>query len=620
MSVSSDAALAATLFALDPVGLGGACLRSFAHPVREQWLVLLRDLMPPHAPWRRLPCTVGGTRLLGGLDLAATLAANRPIAERGALAASHGGIVIISMAERLSAHTAAALVAVLDVGEVAVLYEGWSARAPAEFGLVVLDDGIGDEEYVRSSVLDRLAFLIDFEGLSPRSFLEPLHDAHDILAARRLLPDVVFPEDILERLCGTALALGVTSPRVSLLAARAARASAALDLRTQVTEDDAIVAGRLVLAPRATLAPAEILAPPGTPIPAETLAPGETRAPGETSASPEASASAETCGSRQPPSQSLSLPVAADSAAPTDDGRTSQRDKLPDAVLAAVQAAIPPGLLSRLRSGLVIRGGKSGVGRAGSQHNAVGRGRPIGVRPGAPRGNVRLNILETLRAAAPWQRLRGRGLQGDGRLRVNPADFRITVTKQRARTLTIFAVDASGSAALNRLAEAKGAVELLLAECYLRRDQVAVIAFRGRSAELILPPTRSLVRAKRSLAGMAGGGGTPLAAALGIAVTVGLQAQRRGETPTLVVLSDGRANIARDGSAGREVAHRDTLAAARAIRAARLYTLFVDTSPRPNALAQALANALNARYVPLPFVSSQALSDLVSASVTSAAR
>jgi magnesium chelatase subunit D len=228
-----------------------------------------------------------------------------------------------------------------------------------------------------------------------------------------------------------------------------------------------------------------------------------------------------------------------------------------------------------------------------------------------PRGHARLNVLETLRAAAPWQRIRGRTAAGDRRIRIDAADFRITRHQERTQTLTIFAVDASGSSALHRLAEAKGAVELLLADCYVRRDQVAVVTFRGRDADLLLPPTRSLVRAKRALAGLPGGGGTPLAAAIDSALRVGLQSRRRGETPILVMLSDGRANVSRSGAGGREAAHADALRAARLVRQAGLGALFVDTSPRPNPLAADLAAAMDAHYIPLPYASSQVLSRIV---------
>ena len=93
---------------------------------------------------------------------------------------------------------------------------------------------------------------------------------------------------------------------------------------------------------------------------------------------------------------------------------------------------------------------------------------------------VRLNIVETLRAAAPWQKIRQRK-SGGGSVEVRPDDFRITRFKRRGASATIFVVDASGSSALHRLAEAKGAIELLLADCYVRRDQVALIAFRGKT-------------------------------------------------------------------------------------------------------------------------------------------
>ena len=145
------------------------------------------------------------------------------------------------------------------------------------------------------------------------------------------------------------------------------------------------------------------------------------------------------------------------------------------------------------------------------------------------------------------------------RILIRKDDFRISRFKQRTETTTIFVVDASGSAALHRLAEAKGAVELLLADCYIRRDQVALIAFRGSVAELLLPPTRSLARAKRSLAGLPGGGGTPLAAGLDAAFALSDSIRRKGQTPTVVVLTDGRANIARDGGQGRPRAEEDAM-------------------------------------------------------------
>ena len=182
-----------------------------------------------------------------------------------------------------------------------------------------------------------------------------------------------------------------------------------------------------------------------------------------------------------------------------------------------------------------------------------------------------------------------------------------------AQTTTLFVVDASGSSALNRLAEAKGAVELLLADCYVRRDRVAVIAFRGKGADLLLPPTRSLARAKRSLAGLPGGGGTPLAAAIDAARELADQISRHGETPIVVLLTDGRGNIARDGGTGRVRAGQDALAAARQMRLAGVAALLLDTSPQPQPSARLLAQEMGATYLPLPYAGAQLLSQAVRA-------
>jgi magnesium chelatase subunit D len=215
----------------------------------------------------------------------------------------------------------------------------------------------------------------------------------------------------------------------------------------------------------------------------------------------------------------------------------------------------------------------------------------VGTRRGTPRGGARLDLLETLRAAAPWQRLRGarRGASGGVRVQVRRDDFRIRRLVERTATTTIFAVDASGSAALQRLAETKGAVELMLADSYARRDRVGVIVFRGTRAELVLPPTRAVARAKRALAALAAGGGTPLAAALDLVRLAVLAAARDGSRAAVVLLSDARANVARSGVGGRAVAEADALDARR------------------------LAEEMGARYEPLPHPASQRVSEIARA-------
>ena len=233
------------------------------------------------------------------------------------------------------------------------------------------------------------------------------------------------------------------------------------------------------------------------------------------------------------------------------------------------------------------------------------RGRPAGVRIGDPRSGARLHVLETLRAAAPRQKLRPPAPHG---VAVRKEDFRVVRTRPRTQTTTLFLVDASGSTALHRLGEAKGAVELLLDECYVRRDQVALLAFRGKGAELLLPPTGSLVRAKRCLGALPGGGGTPLASGLDAVRLLAEGIRRRGRVPSIIVMTDGRANVARDGGPGRARAEADALAAARLIRASGVATLLIDTSIRPAAPARTLAQEMGARCLALPHADAAALS------------
>ena len=142
----SDANAALHVFAVAPQALGGVRLRCGAGPEREAWLGALRSLLPASMPWRRLPTHIRDDALLGGLDLAATLAMGKPVAERGLLAQADGGIVIAAMAERMSAALAARLCAALDEG--------------ARIGIVALDEGAADDEAPPPALLDRLALCV----------------------------------------------------------------------------------------------------------------------------------------------------------------------------------------------------------------------------------------------------------------------------------------------------------------------------------------------------------------------------------------------------------------------------------------------------------------------------
>ncbi len=195
-------------------------------------------------------------------------------------------------------------------------------------------------------------------------------------------------------------------------------------------------------------------------------------------------------------------------------------------------------------------------------------------------------------------------------------DFRVCRYKQKRETTAIFVVDASGSAAFRRMGEAKGAVELLLADCYVRRDRTALIAFRGKGADLLLPPTRSLQRAKRSLADLPGGGGTPLCAGIEQALLVATQVRRSGGTPLIVFLTDGRANIARDGTADRATAMRDAEDAARTMRSAGYRSMMIDLSEQRQGAARQIALAMGASYLPLPHADAARISRAVNAAMT----
>jgi magnesium chelatase subunit D len=565
-------AMAMSVFAVVGDRIGGIILRDTSAGAQE-WLAALRVRLPVATRMIRLPASATDDRIFGGLDLAATIATGSPVAERGVLADAHGGIVVLPLIERMPVATQARLGAVIDTGVAQVLRDGVNAVFDARIAVVAIDES--DEEVwgVAAPLRDRLALVLDGDVRVDESLLPP---AVVIEAARARVAAVHADDAVMQGIGALAAAFGITSERAARSALWTARALAALDARDEVTEADVALAAQLVLVPRATRMPADTAAPPSD---------------------------------AEPPPPP---PPPADSATGEPPPRESPNDgQLEDRLIDAVTAALPPDLLASLLAR--AQRPSQEMGRAGAEKESWIRGRQIAARRGKPDGVRRLHVLETLRTAAPWQRARARDEVGQPSrsLIVERDDFRIRRYVERAGTSIIFVVDASGSAAAQRLNEAKGAVEALLAESYARRDRVSLIAFRGTTAEVLLPPTRALARARKLLASLPGGGGTPLAAAIDAAVSAGISARRGGTLPVMVFLTDGRANVARDGRGGRAESMRDVLDAAAKFRACSLSCVLIDTSARPEPMAQRVADALGARYVPLPVLDARAIAGAV---------
>ncbi|MEM9739136.1 MAG: VWA domain-containing protein [Pseudomonadota bacterium] len=547
------AELVGAVFLVDPAGLGGVHVRGPVGPVRDFWLAQVQRLLAADQPFVSIPAGTPEDRLLGGISLERSLRTGALTAERGLLSEADGGIACVRMAERLESSDAAPIASALECGEVHIERAGTSRRDRAGFGLIALDEGEGPDETVPANLMERMGLSIDLTDIPPRLAMAFEAGPHDIAAAKLAYSKAIVPDAILEAIVHVAARAQIGSLRAPLFCLRASKAIAALEGHSEVTESDARSACALVYGP--------LVAPPQT----------------EEEAAPP-----------PPPEQH-------------EADRPDQAEPLPEGVLEEqlIQAVQNAALLGALQTAARVESQRRAhaEGRYGAKSRGGGKGRPDRPRPARGRRTHRIDLLSTLRAAAPWQKLRGRG---DGRLKLRASDLNVKRHRHRAESSVIFVVDASGSAALNRLADVKGAIEMLLSECYARRDLVSLIAFRDETSETLLSPTRSLTRVRRALAGLPAGGTTPLADGLSQARGLAESEMGRGRTPLIVILSDGRGNVALNRSTDREIARGDTDKAARRLGASGASILFFDTSRRPSPGAKALSDAMGAAYAPLP--------------------
>ncbi len=539
---------ALAVLAVDPAGAKGLWLRSRAGALRD----LVTGALPAAS---RVHPGIEDSSLFGGIDLAGTLATGHLRSTVGVLAQST--TVLLTMAERAPAGLAARIARWLD---------------DTGSCLIALDEGVEPGEALPNAIADRLGLFLSLEDMV-HSEAEPFELLPErISKARALLPLVHVDTHARESLALVAASIGIDSMRAPLNAVSVARALAAWRGETEPSKATLRHAAELTMAHRGDLKNTSDLE--------------------NSSPSPHSHAESE---------QTV-----------LEKEQQQARDRFPDEVLLeAVRSALPVDLLARLAEGRAARAalgsGGTGVARKGNH-----RGRPLPPLPGAPGSGKRIDLVATLRAASPWQAFRRREVGHDRlHLEIRKSDLRLKRYEETSDRVLVFAVDASGSAALSRLAEAKGAIEILLAHAYARRDHVALIAFRGQGAELLLPPTRSLVQTKRRLAGLPGGGGTPLAAGLRVAFDVSLQVRSRGMTPTIALLTDGRGNVALDGSTNRDTAEADSLRLARLIFGATIPALVIDIANRPQPALNRIAKALGAHYLPLPRADAHRLSTVL---------
>ncbi len=559
-----------------------------------------------------LPLGATEDRVVGSLNVERAIKEGIKALEPGILAAANRGILYIDEVNLLDDHVADVLLDSAAMGVNIVEREGVSVAHPSKFILVGTMNP--EEGEIRPQLLDRFGLqvsVVGIEDVDQRMQIAKMAEAFDadpdgfaeksqgsqaemkekISEARKLLRQVSMSDDLLRSIASTCIDLGVKTHRAEIVITRTAKTIAAFDGRTEVNSEDVKKAMQLALAHRMRSRPFE---PP-------TLNKDKLEKSMQQHQH-------EHQHQQQNPKQQKKQEQQPQQPDENQDAKQTQASQ-PQEQVFEIGTPIDVRAINMPRKRDRIARRKTG-GRRMNTLALRNRGRYL--RQRMPQEGKDIAIDATIRAAAPYQKVRF----GPNAIRVKSEDIREKERVGKTSAVVLFVVDASGSmGAMQRMESAKGAVLSLLMDSYQKRDKIGMVAFKGKDAELILPPCSSVDLALSRLQELPTGGKTPLSAGLSRALQL-LQGELRKDEetkPMMVLISDGRANVGMGGKIRDEL-----MEISERSKQMGVHTLVIDTEVVESSFmdmrlgyCHEIADTCGGKYYPISSLSPEALYNIV---------